>query len=58
MHSFYRGRAIVVIFLIAAIITPPDLFTLIIVTLPVYGLYEVSILIVRSLLAVSDSFRQ
>ena len=43
----YRRHALVVIFLIAAIITPPDLFTLILVTLPMYGLYEVSILIVR-----------
>ena len=43
----YRRHALVAIFLIAAIITPPDLFTLILVTLPMYGLYEVSILIVR-----------
>ena len=43
----YRRHALVVIFLIAAIITPPDLFTLILVTLPMYGLYEVSILIVK-----------
>ena len=43
----YRRHALVVIFLIAAIITPPDLFTLILVTLPMYGLYEVSILVVR-----------
>ena len=43
----YRRHALIVIFLIAAIITPPDIFTLVLVTLPMYGLYEVSILIVR-----------
>lgn len=41
----YRSYAIVIIMLIAAIITPPDLFTLILVALPIYGLYEISILI-------------
>lgn len=39
----YRKYAFVLIMVIAAIITPPDLFTLILVTLPIYGLYEVSI---------------
>ena len=42
----YRRHAFVVIAIIAAIITPPDLFTCCIVTLPMYGLYELSILIV------------
>ena len=32
---------------IAAIITPPDLFTLVLVTIPIYALYEVSILILK-----------
>ena len=44
----YRRHAIVVILIIAAIITPTtDIFTLTIVTLPIYLLYEVSIAIVR-----------
>lgn len=43
----YRPHALTLIMVIAAIITPPDLFTLIIVTLPIYALYEVSILILK-----------
>jgi len=44
----YRRHAIIVILIIAAIITPTtDIFTLTIVTLPIYLLYEVSIGIVR-----------
>ena len=45
--THYRRHAIIVIALVAAIITPPDLFTLCLVAIPMYGLYEVSILIVR-----------
>ena len=41
--SHYRRHALVIIALVAAIITPPDLLTLVLVTLPMYGLYEVSI---------------
>ena len=44
----YRRHAVLVILIIAAIITPTtDIFTLTIVTLPIYLLYEVSIGIVR-----------
>lgn len=44
----YRRHAIVVIMIIAAVITPTtDVFTLTIVTLPIYLLYEASIMIVR-----------
>lgn len=43
----YRRHALVVIMIIAAIITPPDLFTLVLVTIPMYALYEISILIVK-----------
>ena len=44
----YRRHAIVVILIIAAIITPTtDIFTLTIVTLPIYLLYELSISIVK-----------
>lgn len=46
--SQYRRHAIVVILIIAAIITPTsDVFTLIVVSLPIWLLYEVSIVIVR-----------
>lgn len=43
----YRQYALVVIMIIAAIITPPDLFTLVLVTIPIYGLYELSILVLK-----------
>ena len=44
----YRRHAIVVILVIAAIITPTgDAFTLLIVSLPIWLLYELSVLIVR-----------
>ncbi len=39
----YRAYALVAIMVISAIITPPDIFTLILVSIPLYGLYEVSI---------------
>lgn len=40
----YRPYALVTIMIISAIITPPDIFTLILVTIPLYSLYEISIL--------------
>lgn len=43
----YRKYAFVLIMVIAAIITPPDLFTLILVTIPIYGLYEASIWVLK-----------
>lgn len=43
----YRSYAFIIIMIIAAIITPPDLFTLILVTIPICGLYEVSILVLN-----------
>ena len=42
----YRRHAFVAILVISAIITPPDVFTLILVSLPMYLLYECCILIV------------
>ena len=49
MMSQYRRHAIVAILVVAAIITPTtDGFTLFVVALPIYLLYEVSILVVRS----------
>ena len=47
MLSAYRKHAFVVIMIIAAIITPPDLMTLVLVTIPLYLLYEVSIKVVE-----------
>ena len=47
MLANYRKHSFVIIMLIAAIITPPDLMTLILVTIPLYLLYEVSIRVVR-----------
>lgn len=47
MLSKYRKHALIFIMLVAAIITPPDLMTLILVTIPLYMLYEVSIRVVR-----------
>jgi sec-independent protein translocase protein TatC len=41
----YRRHALVVILVIAAIITPPDASTMIIATIPLYALYELSVLI-------------
>jgi sec-independent protein translocase protein TatC len=44
----YRKHAIVVILIIAAIITPPDISAQIIVTIPILLLYELSIYIARA----------
>jgi sec-independent protein translocase protein TatC len=45
----YRRHAIVVILIVAAVITPTaDIFTLIIVSLPIWLLYEISIWIVKT----------
>lgn len=43
----WRPYAFVLILLVAAIITPPDIFTLLIVSFPIFGLYELSIFILR-----------
>lgn len=43
----YRAYAFVIIMIIAAIVTPPDLFTLVLVTIPIYGLYELSIVVLN-----------
>ena len=48
MMAEYRRHAIVAILIVAAIITPTtDVFTLFVVVLPIYLLYELSIQIVR-----------
>ena len=41
----YRRHAIVVILLLAAIITPPDVITQFLIGIPLYFLYELSIVI-------------
>ena len=43
----YRKHAFLSIMVVAAIITPPDLMTLLLVSLPLYVLYEVSIRVAR-----------
>ena len=47
MLGSYRKYAFLVIMIVAAIITPPDLMTLVLVTIPLYLLYEVSILVLK-----------
>lgn len=42
----YRRHAFVLIGIVSAVITPPDLFTCLMVMIPMYGLYEVSIWVV------------
>ena len=42
----YRKHAFILIMLVSAIITPPDILTLILVSLPLYALYECSTLLV------------
>ncbi len=43
----YRRHAFVVILILAAIITPPDMITQLLIGVPLYGLYEISIGISR-----------
>ncbi len=45
--SHYRRHAVLLILFVAAVITPPDVFTQTLVTIPLYMLYEVSIWIVK-----------
>lgn len=45
--SRYRRHAFLVIMMVAAIITPPDLMTLVLVTIPLHLLYEVSIRVIK-----------
>lgn len=55
MLKQYRAYAFVLIMIVAAIITPPDLFTLVLVTIPIYGLYELSILVLKKWAKNNDS---
>ncbi|MBQ4209872.1 MAG: twin-arginine translocase subunit TatC [Prevotella sp.] len=47
MLSKYRKHAFIVIMLMSAIITSPDIMTLILVTIPPYMLFEISIRVIR-----------
>lgn len=50
----YRRHAFILIAVVAAFITPPDIFTCCLVTLPMYGLYEAGILIVSRVNGAKD----
>jgi sec-independent protein translocase protein TatC len=54
----YRRHAIVVIFIIAAIITPPDVFSQTLVAIPLLILYEVSIFISAKVMKQKDKDRK
>jgi sec-independent protein translocase protein TatC len=43
----YRRHAIIVILLLSAVITPPDIFSQVLVAVPIGGLYELGIFISR-----------
>ncbi|MEI6059564.1 MAG: twin-arginine translocase subunit TatC [Bacteroidota bacterium] len=49
-----RKYAFVIILIVAAIITPPDVFSQTIVTIPLYSLYEISILVAKRVAPVPD----
>ena len=44
----YMRHSFLIIMVVSAIITPPDIMTLILVAVPLYLLYEVSICVVKS----------
>lgn len=48
MLVHYRQYAFILIMIVAAIITPPDLMTLVLVTIPLYLLYELSIIVTKN----------
>jgi sec-independent protein translocase protein TatC len=50
----YRRHAIVLILIVAAIITPPDIFSQILVTLPLYLLFELGIVISKRVTSSKD----
>ena len=47
MMAANRRVAILLIFVVAAVVTPPDVVSQILLAVPLYGLYEISILIVK-----------
>lgn len=46
--SKYRKHTLITSMFVAAVITPPDILTLLLVAIPLYGLYELSIIIVKN----------
>ena len=44
----YRKHALVAILILSALITPPDVISQLLVTFPIYSLYELGIIIVKS----------
>lgn len=46
--STYRKHAFLLIMFVAAVITPPDIMTLVLVTVPLYLLFEISIKVVKT----------
>jgi len=54
----YRKHAIVLIFIIAAIITPPDVFSQTLVAIPLLLLYEVSIFISSGVMKQKEKDRE
>lgn len=50
----YRRHSIVIVLMLAAVITPPDVFSLILVTIPLILLYEVSIFIAARVIRKRD----
>ena len=55
MMKRYRKYAFLVIMIVAAIITPPDVMTLILVTIPLYLLYEISRIVIKRIEKKKDS---
>lgn len=47
MLSRYRRHAFIIIMVVAALITPPDVMTLVLVSIPLYLLFELSIMVIR-----------
>jgi sec-independent protein translocase protein TatC len=43
----YRRHAVIIVLFIAAAITPPDIASQVMVAIPLYLLYEISILVVQ-----------
>ena len=43
----YRRHAIVVIVIVAAVVTPPDAITQMMIAIPLYLLYEISVIVVK-----------
>lgn len=53
----YRKHAFVVILILSAIITPPDVSSQLLVTLPLFGLYQISIGIARRVVKQSQNLK-